>query len=147
MDVRNRHEVYKSGLDTGSESKVKKSQQEATDINNIVERWLQNGAPPGGLWHNRNQPVYADFSNVQEFNVMLNQVRQAEADFAALPAHIRAQFDNDPAKLVDWLSRLENEEEAQEKGILPKEQERAQQALQNEAPDDDPAPDESPRPE
>lgn len=123
MKVRNRNEVYKSSIDTGSESRVKKSQQASTDINNIVEKWLRQGAPAGGLWQNRRPPQYADFSNVNEYHEMLNQVRGAEADFEELPADVRARFGNKVENLIEWLANHENAEEALEEGITKPETE------------------------
>lgn len=66
------------------------------DINTIVKRFGLTGQLPD----NPRLPTYGDFTGVTDFQTALNAVRAAEEDFLALPGAIRAEFDNDPQKLL-----------------------------------------------
>ena len=50
----------------------------------------------------------------------MNRVIAAQDEFEALPAQIRARFDNDPAKLIEFLENSENRPEAEELGLVEK---------------------------
>jgi len=63
------------------------------DINTILERFNVTGELPIGSV----QPQYGDFSGVTDYQSALNAVMAAQDSFLALPAAIRAKFDNDPA--------------------------------------------------
>lgn len=66
------------------------------------------------------QPRYGDFSDVVDYHSALNAVIAAEDEFMALPAKIRSRFDNDPAKLIDFLENPANREEAESLGLVNK---------------------------
>lgn len=61
---------------------------------------------------------YGDFTNVVEYREALHRVMEAQQSFAALPAALRARFDNDPVKLFAFVSDPKNDEEAVELGLL-----------------------------
>jgi phage internal scaffolding protein len=42
----------------------------------------------------------------------------AEDEFDALPAQIRARFENEPANLIDFLSNEQNRDEAEKLGLV-----------------------------
>lgn len=46
------------------------------------------------------KPKFGDFLGVSDYQTALNQVIEAEEAFDALPAKVRARFDNQP---VDFL--------------------------------------------
>jgi len=66
------------------------------------------------------QPRYGDFTDVVDYHSALNAVIAAEDEFMALPANIRSRFDNDPAKLIDFMENPANLAEAQSLGLVNK---------------------------
>lgn len=92
---------------------TKQSFKDECDINSIVKKALRNGLLPDG---NVN-PMYGDFSDVKDYQEGLNVVRRAEMQFKSLPAHIRSKFDNDPAKLLEFVADPKNTEEMIELGL------------------------------
>ena len=97
-------------------SATKQSFTEQCDINRIMKNVANNGAqlPPPG------QSIYGDISNVDDFRTMVDKVQRAHDSFAALPAIVRARFDNDPAQLLAFLQDASNKDEAIYLGLLPK---------------------------
>jgi len=65
-------------------------------------------------------PRYGDFTDVVDYQSALNAVIAAEDEFMALPAIIRTRFDNDPAKLIDFLGNDANRSEAESLGLVNK---------------------------
>jgi phage internal scaffolding protein len=73
-----------------------------------------------GLQQTQLTPRYGDFSDVVDYHSALNAVIAAEDEFMALPANIRTRFDNDPAKLIDFLGNDANRLEAESLGLVTK---------------------------
>lgn len=95
---------------------TKQSMAAETDINNIMARWITNGIPPiapGGT-----PPTYGDFSNTPDFQTALNAVREAELQFMALPAHIRAHCRNDPGEFLGMVFDPSRQAELVKLGLL-----------------------------
>lgn len=84
------------------------------DINNILERFGVTGELPSGV----RQPQYGDFTGVFDYQSALNAVLAADEAFMAMPAQVRARFDNDPAKFVDFVADEANREEAVRLGLV-----------------------------
>lgn len=77
------------------------------DPNVILDR-VQRGQDIS-LYLNNNKPVYGDFTNVpSDYHSALNVVTKANQAFNQLDAHIRAQFDNDPAQFVEYVNNPKN---------------------------------------
>lgn len=55
---------------------------------------------------------FGDFSNAVDIHTALEQMRTAETRFMELPAALRAKFDNNWAKLHDWVNDPKNLDEA-----------------------------------
>lgn len=47
--------------------------------------------------------AYLDLASLPDFTGAMNIVREAEAAFADLPAHVRKEFDNDPGQFLDFI--------------------------------------------
>jgi len=84
------------------------------EINNILRQFNVTGSLP----QSPISPRYGDFTGISAYHSALNQVIAAEDEFMALPAQIRSRFDNDPAKLIDFLDNPENLEEAINLGLV-----------------------------
>lgn len=64
------------------------------------------------------QPKYGDFTSSRDYHDVLMRAQQAQDDFMTLDAHIRARFDNDPGKLLDYVANPKNRSEAIKLGLL-----------------------------
>lgn len=87
-------------------SKTQQHQADETDINLIVKRYTQTGVLPQSAL----QPLYGDFETM-DFHTAQNRVRAAQEAFMLIPAEIRARFENDPGKFVDFATNPENRDE------------------------------------
>lgn len=85
------------------------------DINFVLTNFGVEGLAVSPL-----QPRYGDFTGVVDYHSALNAVIAAEDEFMALPANIRTRFDNDPAKLIDFIENPANREEAESLGLVNK---------------------------
>lgn len=88
--------------------------KEHTNINDIVGRFIKTGVLEG----TRLEPKYGDFSNYKTYHEAQNAIINAQQDFANLSSKIRNRFDNDPGKLLEFVSNEDNYEEAHELGLL-----------------------------
>lgn len=105
-----------SGLMCSDPSLAQQQFREESDINTIVKRFNLTGQLPEQV----SMPTYGDFDVVVDYKSALDAVIAADAAFMALPAHIRARFDNDAGAYVDFCSDLsKNAEEAVKLGLLP----------------------------
>lgn len=103
------------GLECKDKSLTQQSLADEVDINKIVKRFEQTGL----LSHVANKPgVYGDFSAVADYQSAMIAVNSANAMFMSLPASVRERFDNDPVKLIAFVSDSKNRAEAKELGLL-----------------------------
>lgn len=105
-----------SGLACEEPSLAQQHFKDECDINTILERFNITGLLPQSPL----SPRYGDFSGIGDYHTALNRVIAAQDEFEALPAQIRARFDNDPAKLIEFLQNENNRSEAEELGLVEK---------------------------
>jgi len=98
-------------------SLTKQSFRDECDINNILRKFNVTGELPVGSF----QPQYGDFSGITDYQSALNAVMAAQDSFLALPAKVRAKFDNDPALFVEFASDEANKDEMKALGLLSQE--------------------------
>lgn len=103
-----------SGLRCEDASLAQQQFKEECDINNIMHKFGLTGLLP----QNPLEPNYGDFSGVNDYHSALNAIISAEAQFDALPAELRARFDNDPSNLIDFMDNPENRGEAEKLGLV-----------------------------
>lgn len=65
----------------------------------------------------RRAAVFGDFSSGADFAEAMRKVTQAQQNFEALPADVRAKFENDPEKLYAFITDPVNKEEAVKLGF------------------------------
>lgn len=106
-----------SGLDTGKETPVKQSFKDECDINTIINRFGLGYQLPQNL----RIPQEGDFTGIGDFHTAMNSVREAQENFDQLHANVRARFDNDAGKFVDFCMDKANELELAKMGLLNKE--------------------------
>ncbi len=105
-----------SGLKCGK-GMTKQSPTASCDINSIVARYRKTGF----LEHARANPgIFADVSQLPDFQGLVSKVRHAQEAFDRLPSGLRARFHNDPGELITFCSDSENRDEAIKLGIIPK---------------------------
>mgnify|MGYP000741555864 CR=1 FL=1 len=102
-------------LTLSSETRTEQSHAKRVNINSIMAKVARGGMAP----IKSGSPLYGDFSNVGDYQQCKDRIIAAQMDFNQLPANIRAEFDNDPAKLIAYLNNPENEQDAIDQGLLP----------------------------
>lgn len=105
-----------SGLACEEPSLAQQHFKEECDINTILQKFNITGILPEAPL----SPRYGDFSGIGDYHTALNRVIAAQDEFDALPAQIRARFDNDPAKLIEFLDDEANRPVAEELGLVEK---------------------------
>lgn len=85
------------------------------DVNNIMRRYEKTGEI---VHRNAKAGVYADFSEITNYQDMMEKVIYAQEAFSTLPAKIRTKFRNDPGELLEFLQDKKNLKEAEELGLL-----------------------------
>jgi phage internal scaffolding protein len=103
-----------SGLVCEEPTRAQQHHKDECDINVILERFGKTGQVPV----NAISGTYGDFSGVHDYHTALNALIASETEFAALPAQIRNRFDNEPAKLIEFLDDPKNQTEARELGLV-----------------------------
>jgi phage internal scaffolding protein len=88
------------------------------DINNIVARAIKTGLLADTAGISARQAIFGDFADVGSYHEALNKVVAAQAAFDALPADVRTRFDNDPAKLMEFMGNGANYKEAVALGLV-----------------------------
>jgi phage internal scaffolding protein len=97
--------------------KTLQSMKDLTNINLIMKRFEKTGQ----ITHvNAVQALYGDFSEAKTYQESLNLVMEANDAFLALPAKIRAKFENNPELLVQFIENDANYEEAVKLGLMDK---------------------------
>lgn len=89
-----------NGLRCEDPSLTVQSEKEDADINTIVRRFGLTGQLPQGL----RPPSFEDFTEVFDFRSAVEAIGAAEEAFMALPAEVRARFDNSPQEFVAFCS-------------------------------------------
>lgn len=94
--------------------------KEECDVNHIMKKYITTGE----IHHiNRKQGVYADMSEISDYQGMLDTVLDAQSKFQTLPADVREKFKNDPAKLIEFIQDPKNYDEGVKLGLFePKKQ-------------------------
>lgn len=97
-----------------TKGRTKQSFKDETDINNIIRRFMRIGVMD---FTNKNQGRYGDTTGI-EYQQAVNTVAAAKSLFNELPAELRARFENEPARFLDFVQDERNRDEARELGLL-----------------------------
>lgn len=89
---------------------------EECDINTIVKRFGLTGELPGDF----RAPVSGDFTDVTDYKSAMDAVTAAQSEFMRMPASLRARFENNPQRLVEFVGKASNRAEAIELGLIPR---------------------------
>ncbi len=99
--------------------RTKQSFRDECNLNNIMRKYNKTGVISPDILNQR-QAVFADVSEIGDFQHCKQTVIDADAAFLTLPAALRARFKNDPGQLLDFCADPGNREEAIELGIITK---------------------------
>lgn len=98
-------------------SRTKQAMKAECDINGIMKQFERTGV----ITHIAKRDAYfADVSVVPDFAQAVQVVRDAEQMFLSLPAKLRLEFDNDPAKYVAFCADPANAARMVELGLVDK---------------------------
>lgn len=83
------------------------------DINFLLERFKVTGQLPQGIV----LPTYGDFTGVSDYRTACEAIRRASNSFMDLPANLRARFENDPQRFLEFCSDPANLDELRSLGL------------------------------
>lgn len=96
-------------------SMAQQQYKDECDINNIMKKYSTTGE----FTHlTSKEGRYADFSQIESYQEMLDTVRYAQDAFASLPAETRSRFRNDPGQLLEFVQNPENYDEGVKLGLV-----------------------------
>lgn len=105
----------RGGVDCSvEESRTQQEFRDECDINKMMKAYMKTGTVEPTAAVGR----YGDFSSVPDFHMAQNIIALAHEQFDALPAHVRRRFDNDPARMLEFVGDRANLEEARKLGLL-----------------------------
>ena len=93
----------KTGKVSKMPSMTKQSFKDECDINNIVRKFELTGQLDA-IHLNRAAGMYVDLPDGLDLQNSLDMIHRAETAFMSLPAGVRAEFDNDPVRFVEFFN-------------------------------------------
>lgn len=118
--------LFKNDFEFTEPSLTEQSFAYETDINNIVKKGVQSSLPA-----NTNTPIFNSTFSPNQYNDALNLIADANSQFESLPSHIRKRFENNPEKLLAFVSDDKNREEAIKLGFVEAPKETIQPVIKN----------------
>lgn len=110
-------------LEDPCESIVQQHFKDECDISSIIKKYTRTGELPVVAWNRKG--FYADVTP-EAYQSSFGMLAKVDEYFDALSASRKLQFDNDPAKFVDFITNPANMELAINMGYLERSQEQAQ---------------------
>lgn len=99
---------------TEGDSLTQQQFKEECDVNNILAKYKKTGM----LNHvNKHQGNFGDFASVDDYQTSLHKLMIAQQSFNQLPSELRNKFDNDPGKLIEFISDEKNTEDCYKYGL------------------------------
>ncbi|QXP08361.1 MAG: internal scaffolding protein [Arizlama microvirus] len=106
--------------DKASMSMTRQSFAKEADINTIMGRYAVSGVLVDPLNVDSSRVArFGDFSDITDYSHLVGRIQQAQADFMTLPSVVRAKFDNDVEKALEFITVPENVFEAVKLGLVP----------------------------
>lgn len=97
-------------------SLANQSFKDECDINNIMRKHGHDPVAFNTL--TRKGGVYGDFSEISDYQGMLQKVADAQDAFSSLPSALRERFRNSPGELIEFLQNPQNYDEGVKLGLL-----------------------------
>lgn len=99
---------------TGDDGMTRQEFAEECDINVLMARYQKSGLLPQDP---SRRPIYGDFTDMASYQEAQNILIAADEAFAALPAVVRREFENDPARFLEFAEKPENLDRLREWGL------------------------------
>jgi phage internal scaffolding protein len=100
-------------IDTG-EGLTEQSHKQECDINYILKDYARTGF----IKHaNQNAGQYDDVTSV-DFQTAMDTVANVKSMFENLPSQVRAEFQNEPTRFLDYVQNPANAKALEQRGIL-----------------------------
>lgn len=109
-------------------------QRDECDINHIIARFEKTGVLPVRSGYENAQ--YLDVTELPDYQTARQTVIQAEQAFMQLDAHLRAQFNNNPAEFIDFMQNPDNVQKAIDLGLATPRQAKTETGVSLAAPTD-----------
>lgn len=100
--------------DPRTEARTEQHYKDDCDINVIIKRF---GA---GAKATPQDPGFYTIDRETDYQQSLNFIDEGKRAFLTVPAELRARFDNNPSRFIEYMRDEKNHEEARRFGILPK---------------------------
>ena len=93
---------------------TEQAHKDICDINKIIRKYDKQGV----ISHvSKFEAKFGDLTG-DDYKTMMDKVTSAQLMFGDLPSKIRDRFDNNPEKLLRFMEKAENRQEAIELGII-----------------------------
>lgn len=109
-------ERIRKGQDFSGQGRTEQHHKDACDINQILARYTKTGL----IEHVKDHGRYYDAPDPVDFQEACNTVIAAHQLFDTLPAAVRKECDNDPAKFLEMIADKENVDWMAKHGLLKK---------------------------
>lgn len=96
------------------DARTKQEFADECDLNVLMKRYERTGVLPSARV---GQPQFVDCTVFGDFQSSLQIVADAERMFMSLPARVRAEFENDPGRFVEFASDEKNIDRMREWGL------------------------------
>jgi len=113
MITKAREHSKKFATFNNEESMTQQSDAADCDINVIMKKYGATGMLP----QVQMQAMQGDFSEADDFRSVQEKIKAANDAFAAVPAHIRKRFGNDPAEFIEFATNKDNLDELRKLGL------------------------------
>lgn len=105
-----------TGLKCTDATRTQQHHKDECDINVIVKRFGVTGQLPIMA----TQPLQGDFTSIEDYQTMVERLREADANFMRLPSDVRDKFAQDPRKFVDFCLDPANIEAVRDMKLAPR---------------------------
>lgn len=107
-------------VDCSVGGRTKQSFRDECNVNNILAKYRrQLGVDYLKQYAGYLTGSFGDVSGAVDYQTALEKCSEAGEAFDAMPSKLRSRFENDPARLLAFLSDVSNRQEAIELGLLP----------------------------
>lgn len=107
-----------TGLSCNDKSRTQQQFKDQNDVNVIMKKFANDPFAVDPMVFSRKQARYGDFTGAEDFHATMNRIIAAEEAFMALPSAVRSKFENDPAKLLEFINNSDNYDEAVKLGLI-----------------------------
>lgn len=112
--VRPRGQIRKVQTVIEEPSLTRQSETQNCNIHCILDKFRKTGLLP----QRTVSPLRGAIPDVDSFHSAMNIMTEAQQMFEAMPSDLRQEFDNDPAKFIDFCGKEENKEKMIELGLM-----------------------------